>query len=188
MKNRDPRFPSKSRYSTRPTAIRRGLAVKLARAAATADSGNPRSWARALAVPIGMMPRATLLPTRPCRTSCDGTVASAGKDRVATCGDGMMRLRGCIRLAARRFDAGLDTCLPQYCQCPLYLRQSSRTSPARQRVVEENGLAHGKRGMKTEIGNQMDCTGTCRKPPPRTLHPRTFSLSYPCLGALVVIR
>jgi len=72
------------------------------------------------------------------------TIASAGKDRVTTCGDGTMRLPGCIRLAARRLDGGLNARLPQDRQCPLHQRQPSRTSPARQRVVQENSLAHGK--------------------------------------------
>jgi len=74
----------------------------------------------------------------------DGSVPPAGKDRVATCGDRLMRLFRCIRLGARRLNDCLNSSLAQNRQRRLHLCQSSRPSPARQRVVKENGLAHGK--------------------------------------------
>ncbi len=69
-------------------------------------------------------------------------IASAGEDGVATFGDGLARLLGGFRLAARGLGGGLDSSLVQDGQCRLHVRQSPRMATARERVVEKNGLAH----------------------------------------------
>ena len=77
------------------------------------------------------------------------TIASAGKDGVATFGNGMARLLGRICLSPRGFGGCLDSGLVQYGQCRPNVRQSPLTATARQRVVEERGFTHG---------DQWDCT------------------------------
>ena len=93
-------------------------------------------------------------------------IAAAGKDGVASLGDGMARLFGRVGLAPRGFGRCLDSGLAQHGQCRFHVRQPPRTAPARERVVEESGLAHERleRGT-TEIRskrneNHMDCTGS----------------------------
>jgi hypothetical protein len=76
-------------------------------------------------------------------------VASAGKDGVATLGNGVACLLGRVCLSPRGLGNRLDSSLVQHGRGRSNIRQSPLTATARERVVEERGFVHG---------GQWDCT------------------------------
>ena len=79
-----------------------------------------------------------------------GAIAATGNDGVTSAGDGLARLFARVGLAPRGFRGHLDPGLAQHGQCRFNVRQSPRAAPARQRVVEEGGLAHQDWNWKSE--------------------------------------
>ena len=109
---------------------------------ATAERGSRRSWARALAVPRGMIPRAASAANHALQNVVRRAVASAGEDRVAALGNSLARLLGGFGLSARGLGSGLDSGLLQHGQCRFHVRHPPLVAPAGERVVKKNGFAH----------------------------------------------
>jgi len=70
------------------------------------------------------------------------TIAAAGENNVAAPGDGLARLPACVGLASSGLSGRLHSRFAQDgCRC-LHVHQSPGLTPAGERIVEEDGLAH----------------------------------------------
>ncbi len=76
-------------------------------------------------------------------------IAATGNDGVTSGGDGLARLFARVGLAPGGFRRYLDPGLAQHCRDRFNVRQPPRPAPARERVVEESGLAHEDRNGRS---------------------------------------
>ena len=98
--------------------------------------GTPRSCASALAVPMGKIARATLGVRQNLDHVVDGAVATAGKNRVTTCENGLARFLLGVGARVGEHKVGLDVCTAEQRQHGFQLRLAPHAAAAGIRVVE----------------------------------------------------